>query len=106
MEKFRLDGDFRLSNATQCPHCKAHTDAALGEAKTGGPTAGCINICVCCAGLSIFNSDLTLRVMTEEERKGIENDSKVSLLISSVKNVIREKEERLKAERASVGCWR
>lgn len=84
---YDFSADYKTSDKTQCPHCGKFTDAAMGEEGTS-PSEGCISICIGCAKPSVFNKDLTLRVLNEEEEKNPDLQRELAKLIPVVQRAI------------------
>jgi hypothetical protein len=50
-----------------CPNCGRRNDAVTGAGHNRKPTEGDLSVCLQCGHLMIFQSDLTLRPLTDEE---------------------------------------
>lgn len=68
-EPLNFSHEYRTSKNTICPHCHKVTDGCCGDER--GPQAGAFNICFYCTNVSVFQSDLTLRFMTENEKNDV-----------------------------------
>lgn len=55
-----------LTPNSECPVCRRPVDAAAHD-KDYTPKEDNISICMSCTAVLIFNKDLTIRAMTEEE---------------------------------------
>lgn len=68
-----------------CPYCGEVNDCASGLFEPESvPSAGDVSICLHCAGVTIYNADLTVRVPAEEERLQLEDDPQVALAVFAV----------------------
>lgn len=52
---------------TTCPVCSKPLNGATGVDTTASPVEGSVSVCLHCASVLVFNSDLSLRQMTEQE---------------------------------------
>lgn len=52
---------------TRCPLCGHRFDSAMGIDTDEGPEEGSLSVCIECAGVHVYNADLTLRSMSEQE---------------------------------------
>lgn len=71
---------FRL---TYCPICSHKIDAATAVNKTGEyatPTAGDVTVCIRCANWLIFRDDLSMRPITQEERRELTLEVRAALV--------------------------
>jgi hypothetical protein len=55
-----------------CPHCGRGADGVTDPFEEEVPKPGDISICVYCRDVAVFQGDLSLRKMTEEEVAGME----------------------------------
>jgi len=76
-----------------CPNCGTLLEAATG---LGTPQPGSLSICYQCDALMIFSADLTLRLMTPEERAQLDKDPVALLMISLLRTATRRGRRRLR----------
>jgi hypothetical protein len=73
-----------------CPACGEELGSATG---VGKPKPGDVSVCAYCEALMVFNDDMTVRLMTEEEKRGLSTDGRAMLEImrTVVQQRIRER---------------
>jgi len=70
----------------RCPYCGKENHKATNPLGSDIiPPPGSLSLCIGCAGISIFNDDLTTRKPTEEEKEEILKDANVQRLIIELK---------------------
>jgi hypothetical protein len=60
-----------------CLDCGKENDAATNPFGRRGPRPGDYTICMYCGAAMAFSEDLTMRPLTAEEKKQVENDPRV-----------------------------
>lgn len=79
---------------SNCPSCNAFINGA-SPAKTNDasePSNGDFTVCIYCAGLAVYNEDLTLRKPSEEEMKIAASNTEIIKMKYVVRQVIAMKE--------------
>jgi len=66
----------------RCPVCEKDLDATTSIDHDSKPTTGDITVCLYCASFLMFNNNLTLRLITEQEM-GDPSDTNREILITS-----------------------
>ena len=61
--------DGRTNPDARCTQCRKQLDGATGFRDGAKPKEGDLSICAYCGNQMRFNADLTLRTMTDEDRK-------------------------------------
>ncbi|WP_143546583.1 hypothetical protein [Rhodococcus sp. 06-418-5] len=71
-----------------CPHCKSVVDAtaAMGD-PASRPRPGDVNVCVYCAGVSLFGED-SFRLPTAAEARELELIPEIQHAIRKVQDII------------------
>lgn len=93
-----FDQSFETKDAV-CPHCGIELSGAAGPA---APKEGDVTMCINCAGICIFNDDLTLRFPDATELAELEADPNVSQVRLFLRQQISERQGRLAAETKTV----
>ncbi len=70
---------FRRNWETKCTSCGYVSDAVTSPFSGGHePSPGDLSICIACGHLTAFAADLTLRELTEVERRQAEADDRIT----------------------------
>lgn len=78
----------KTNKSAKCPHCGNKNNAAINsDLEDIKPEENDISICYYCSKVSKYNIDLTLRVLTKEETKELE-DSEDWAIISEFQTFI------------------
>lgn len=81
--------------AAVCPYCSSETPLASGLSTNEGPprkpSEGSLSICSNCAGIGVFNSDLSIRTITAEELASFDSEMRsiIAITVEAVKRVRR-----------------
>lgn len=62
----------------RCYHCGYVMIECTGVKTNYAPSPGDVSICAACGAIAVFNSDLTMREPTQDERERIERDPLVT----------------------------
>jgi hypothetical protein len=93
-----------VSKEAQCPYCKHTVDRASAVNETGEmaqPKPGDISVCIRCANWNVYDSDMQLRDMSEEEIAALPQDifSQLTVVGRSVVFANKAVKEREKGKR-------
>lgn len=61
-------------NVSECPNCEALLDAVDSVGVDAEPNPGDLTICFYCGEPLIFNEDMSLRAMNDQDMKCFENE--------------------------------
>lgn len=64
-----------------CPSCGAELAAATSVADDFTPTAGTGSVCADCGAVLMFTADLSLRLMTDEERRALNSEARQTIAL-------------------------
>lgn len=65
--------------ASACPTCGAVLEMATSLADDVTPCEGTGSVCADCGAVLMFNADLSLRLMTDEERQSLNTEARDTL---------------------------
>ena len=68
-----------LSNEVRCPGCKSICDGFTGDEMYGQPKPNDYTICMYCASVCVFNDDMEMVEVTEEEFDKLSEEVKEEL---------------------------
>ena len=74
--------------ANTCPHCGYESDATTGVSCKQRPDPGCVNVCIECLEVSLFDEQLKLRRMTEEEERNVMRCAQSWNVIEAIRKAI------------------
>lgn len=72
-----------------CPGCGAKLDAATSTDGDYDPKPGSVSICAYCGSIAIFEDDMSLRPLTQEEIDELPDDAREQIL--SISEFIKHK---------------
>jgi hypothetical protein len=85
-------GDHLIS--ADCPYCGEHMTGARAADKSSKPQKGAFSVCARCGEIAIFQADLSLRKVTDNELQSLQ-DSPIWPKLSLAIQVIKDRKEDL-----------
>lgn len=79
-------GSAKRLKASACPACRKRMDAATALFGEFAPKAGDVSVCFYCGAQLVFNSDMTLRLLTK--RDGVDDATQRQLTALSKRIVM------------------
>lgn len=91
--------------ADKCPNCGYKLDAATSATGAGDPSPGDLTVCVRCAAVLVFTSEMAHRKFSEEETQGLDPETRALVVKAQQAIMWVQYEEQLQTMRQRARDW-